>query len=261
MKKASPLLLLPLLSLLASGNCHRHSHHDDPVIVVVEAEPEPEPEPTIVEAEPNDDEYSANDLGVLFPGDRVLISGEVSPCCDLFDGFAFVSSEPLFVEVFLDSHDNADLDICVYDPLIADFSLCFENEGTLEQGAFEIIFADAEFHVVVTPFDFASRYTLEIVASPLVEALPTTLAAAPPGVAGPTAGALRAPSGTDAPAARRAPAATLYRAAEEAPDDSDVVLGRGTLFTLDERTGQLTETPFVETERAIVVGPTHSEEP
>ncbi len=162
MKPSRLLFLAGLVVLLPSSSCHDRHHHPDVVIVV-----ESEQEPAVIELEPNDDAFSANYLGYLAPGDRVVIQGEIVDCCDPFDGFAFLSTDPLLVEVSLESFDGGDLDVCVYDPTIDDFSLCFENGGAFDGGSFEVLFGGAEFHTVVAPFDFGSRYTLTVDAYPL----------------------------------------------------------------------------------------------
>lgn len=129
--------------------------------------------PVWYESEPNDFASNANWFGSLRPGDQIIIDGRITgECCDPFDGFAFVSDGPILVEFYLDIFNPAaDLDVCIYDAFEGATVLCFDRPGTLfEDGAFEVIYDDAEFHFVVSTYDFPSDYRLEINAYPLYAA-------------------------------------------------------------------------------------------
>jgi hypothetical protein len=139
---------------LALAGCH-HRHSSKPRIA----------SGLVGEVEPNDSAFNANYLGHLYGGDGVRVLGRIS-AADLYDGFAFVAGEPLSVRFVLRADDpGADLDVCVYDPYIDDFVLCFEDPLDPEVGSFDVLDAGAEFHIVVTPFAGVSDYELEIVAT------------------------------------------------------------------------------------------------
>lgn len=131
--------------------------------------------PVWYEDEPNNLVEDANYFGHLRAGDAIFIDGSISdPCCDPFDGFAFVSSGPLLVEFYLEiDNPYADLDVCIYDAYEDDITLCFERDGTLyEEGIFEVVYDASEFHFVVSTYDFPSDYRLEIYTYPLYAATP-----------------------------------------------------------------------------------------
>jgi len=145
---------LGCLALLVAG-CGHHSHHSTPLVA----------EGLVGEVEPNDSAFDANYLGHLYAGSSVRVLGRIS-AADLYDGFAFVAGEPLSVRFVLSAtNPTADLDVCVYDPSIDDFVLCFEDPLDPEVGSFDVLDAGTEFHLVVTPFEGVSDYELEIVAT------------------------------------------------------------------------------------------------
>jgi hypothetical protein len=185
--------------------------------------------PTVGEIEPNDDEDLANVLGVLRPGDRLRIRGHIAEAgFDRYDGFAFVSAEPITVSFSLDARDPAaDLDVCVWDPALHDFVACFESPYDPEVGSFEVLAADTAFHLVVLPFAGGSDYTLEVSASCCATGLASDATAAL------GAAVVGAPAGTAA--SRHADRARYgTRDADPDPDDVTSERGRGVLIEVDE---------------------------
>lgn len=203
------------------------------------------------EDEPNNAVEDANWFGTLYPGDEIFIDGSISdPCCDPFDGFAFVSSGPLLVEFYLAiDNPSADLDVCIYDAYEDDITLCFESEGTLyEEGVFEVLYDASEFHFVVSTYDFPSNYRLEIYTYPLYAATPAPEQPL-------ELEALTAPLRSRAPEAPASPKApsrhrTYFRAEEEAavdPVTDEVVSAVGTAI-VELSDGTLVEESFAITE-------------
>jgi hypothetical protein len=148
------LVLASSVALLPScGSAGYHTHSD----------------PTLFEAEPNGNAWNANFMGPLRPGDVYVIRGHVTELGpDVFDGFAFFSETPVEIEFILTA-DNpaADLDLCVYDPLLEDFIACYENPWNPETGFIEVYDPGVDFHLVVSSFALSSDYTLEVIAHPM----------------------------------------------------------------------------------------------
>ena len=84
----------------------------------------PAPDPVVDEVEPNDGACCAQFVGVLAPDDRLEIDGFVTATGpDQFDGFAFAADQPCEVRIALIADDPlADLDVCVFDPQLGDFT-------------------------------------------------------------------------------------------------------------------------------------------
>lgn len=216
-----------VLGLLASA-CHRRSSI--------------QPAPTIAsgvvgEVEPNDSAFNANYLGELYQGGSVRVFGRMS-ALDEYDGFAFIAGEPMTVRFALTADDPfADLDVCVYDPYLDEFVLCFEAPGDFESGSFDVLDAGTEFHVVVAPFSGVSNYELEIVAG-CCGIAPLSLSPSDGNVTGsaivsPQAGASE--RGTER--LRGYTKGQPAEAASEADETQEVELhrrGRGVLIEIDE---------------------------
>ncbi len=121
--------------------------------------------PTVVyEWEPNDSSYTANSIGPLVPGDDFEIRGHASSFSgDLYDGFAFSSTQPLSIEFDLVIHDSAsDFDVCLYDPLSQAVVACWQTPFNPEQGNFSVQSAGVPFHLFVEPFDGHAEYSLYV---------------------------------------------------------------------------------------------------
>jgi hypothetical protein len=128
--------------------------------------------PTFFEHEPNDQASMANWIGGIEAHDKLEIRGSITHFGpDFFDGFAFVAEQPIDVQVTLIADDpSADLDFCVFDPILNDYVACFETPNQPETGLFSVLEAGREFHLVVDSFSGASSYSL------FVEAFPVSLA-------------------------------------------------------------------------------------
>jgi hypothetical protein len=154
MKRALPISLLALLG--ASCDC------DD-------CDDDFHSFPTYFESEPNDTPASANDFGTLVNGDHFFIEGfSTDRGTDPFDGFAFTAGAALHVDFYLYT-DNpaADLDVCLYDPLLDQTLACFATAANPELGGVDVVGAGFEFQLVVESFAGESSYALEIVVTPL----------------------------------------------------------------------------------------------
>lgn len=160
---------LPLLAALAA--CHHHGSSSAAI-------------PVFVEVERNDDPLRANHFGVIRPGDRLIIEGNVrADLVDPFDGFAFTAGVPLHVDFELFVHNAADLDVCLYDPQIDETVACFATANNPEQGGVDVFADGLDFHLVVESFAGDATYSLEISVQPLFGRLPM-LEAGASGLAG-----------------------------------------------------------------------------
>jgi len=146
------------LASLALAACHGH-HHDGGGVVV----------PTLRESERNDAPLEANHFGVLRAGERFFIDGFVrDDGFDPFDGFAFTAGEAIHVDFQL-HHGSAaaDLDVCLYDPLLDETLACWATTERPERGGVDVFGAGFDFQLVVESFAGDSSYSLELVVSPL----------------------------------------------------------------------------------------------
>ncbi len=166
--KSTSTLLVPALLALSLAACVKHASSKPPI-------------PVYAESERNDFDFQANDFGFLSPGDRFFIDGFIAADgSDPFDGFLFTSARPIHVEFTLFIDDPfADLDVCVYDPLLGYDVACFESLDNPEFGAIDVFGGGFDFHLVVNSFQGASSYGLEIA----VYSLQAATAASPaPGI-------------------------------------------------------------------------------
>jgi hypothetical protein len=198
------------------------------------------PIPLFFELEPNDAPEHANPVGPVAIGDHFRILGHVSSLGpDLFDGFALQALEPCQVELALYADEPfADLDVCVYDPMLAAYAFCFASPFNPETGAFSIFGAGTDFHLVVTSFAGAASYELDVRVVPLSAG---SFATAGPGVrlerAGAEAAALEP--------ARRAHHEGYFRGGRAASSDAeeDELYEPGELIEIDGD-GNLRRTPL-----------------
>jgi hypothetical protein len=125
--------------------------------------------PVLHESEPNDLAAQADFLGWLEAGVSLDVVGSIAASpFDPYDGFAFVSAEPIELRFRLYAEDpGADLDLCVYDPVGDELIACYESPFDPEEGAFGIAEAGVELHLVVSAFSGASDYVLELDVLPL----------------------------------------------------------------------------------------------
>lgn len=175
------------LALTLLAGCHDHDDCDDCG-----------GSPVFVEDEPNDAPLDANSFGVLRSGDHFFIEGFVrDDAGDPFDGFAFTAATALHVDfqLFMDT-DTADMDVCLYDPVLDQTVACFATQNDPEQGGVDVAAGGLDFHLVVESFVGDGPYTLEIDVQPLfLGASASALAAAPEsGIAGVNARAERTPA-------------------------------------------------------------------
>lgn len=170
------------LALFALAAACSHHHHDGI-----------EPVPAFREAERNDAPFEANYLGLLHPGERFFIDGFVrDDGFDPFDGFAFTAAQPIHVDFLLHhGSPSADLDICLYDPLLDETLACWATTERPERGGVDVFAGGLDFHLVVESFAGDSSYSLELVVYPLA-ALPRV--GSNSGLAGTAAAAERAPA-------------------------------------------------------------------
>jgi len=181
-------LALPLTLALGCDHCN-DCHDSGPA--------------TLFESEPNDLPQDADFAGTLFVGQHFFIEGFITDRgSDPFDGFAFTAGEPLHVDfqLFIDNA-LADLDVCLYDPLLDQTLACFATDQNPEQGGVDVTAGGLDFHLVVESFTGESSYGLEIVVLPAV-----ALTAAPS-------------SATDAPALRASGDGVLEGRRPAARDD------------------------------------------
>lgn len=146
---------LSCLLLCACGVEYRHHDPFDPTLKVFEQEP-------------NNQAFSANGIGPIGPGAQIEIYGSVAgqggfgP--DGLDGFAFVATEPLWVDFALlgGSGFPADLDLCLYDPWSGQYVDCWQSYSSNEFGGFHVPAAGQEFHLIVVAASGAASYQLSL---------------------------------------------------------------------------------------------------
>lgn len=122
----------------------------------------------VLEQEPNNQAFSANGIGPIGSGAQIEIYGQVAgqggfgP--DAVDGFAFVATEPLWIDFALlaGSAFPADLDLCLYDPWSGQYVDCWQGYGPSEFGGFSVPAAGQEFHLVVVAASGAASYQLNL---------------------------------------------------------------------------------------------------
>lgn len=121
------------------------------------------------EVEVNDHAWSANWVGDLHVGERLVIDGHITECCpDPFDGFALHATGPMTLRLTLHALDPlADLDLALHLPLTGELLAAFETPAHPEIGSIDLL-APCELHAVVRAFRGSSSYRLEIEALPLV---------------------------------------------------------------------------------------------
>ncbi len=170
--RTSHRLLVPALFALVAG-CG--GHRSGTTIVITEPEVVEEPEGPIYEIEPNDHASTADFIGEIRAGDLLTIAGHVTECCpDPYDGFAFFAAEPVDITITLTELDlAADLDFCIYDPVLDEIIACWETDSHPEVGVFAIE-GPGDFHIVIASYTGDSYYELELDVRPLI--LPSTFA-------------------------------------------------------------------------------------
>lgn len=143
--------LLALGTLLAG--CHVSHHKAAPST--------PTPLVIVPEVEVNDFAWQPQNLGGVHGGMQVQLEGSITDQgWDPRDGFRFVAQQPLVVNVELDAHvPGVDLDWCVWDAALGDYTVCAETGLDPEVGSF-IVPAGAEFHLVVSSFAGTSSYSM-----------------------------------------------------------------------------------------------------
>jgi hypothetical protein len=126
------------------------------------------------ETEPNDSASQASWCGVLVPGTRRIIAGHIqSEGPDIRDGFAFTAGSPCSLRVrLLPSLPGTDLDLCVYEPTLDAFTLCFDGTEATEVGEIALAKAGTEVQLVICSAWASSSYSLEIEALPLTREPP-----------------------------------------------------------------------------------------
>lgn len=181
----------------------------------------------LTEREPNDDQWTADPVGFVAPGDLWRLRGHVSDFgADRVDRFAFTADRVGDVELWLAADAPfADLDLFVYDPALDLEVLAFLSPHDPEVGTFSIVVPHTDFQVVVRSFAGTTGYTLEVRGHDLGTTAPAASAAGT-GRAGPFASgdALVEPGGLREAAARPGAPARLrhhfpapVRAADDAP--------------------------------------------
>lgn len=166
---------LSLSLCLSSAGCHV-SHSE-----VVGGSAPPFVPLVVPEIEVNDFAFAPQFIGTVFPGDQVFIEGSTTDAgWDPRDGFQLFADVPMIVNVVLDAHvPGVDLDWCVWDPTVGDYTVCAETEFNPETGSFMIVPPGNEFHMVVSSYSGTSTYTMELTFSAYfgAEAAPTERAA------------------------------------------------------------------------------------
>lgn len=211
--------------------------------------------PVFREIEANDDVDEANDFGSLLPGDHFIIRGDITDDpwdpfdpfdifdrYDPFDGFSFYAPEPIYVEFELYTDSIfADLDICIYDPLLGEEVGCFQTDGDPEVGGVEVE-AGNVFHLVVESYTGDSGYDLELRVFNLYYGLDSERAPsedeASPRKSGFSGLAKRA--AVDAGPERQGADATVFQAYGNKAPEPEPVVERVSILQVDPETGETT---------------------
>jgi len=124
----------------------------------------PPPPFVLPEVEVNDFAWAPNSVGWVSGGETVIIEGSsTDQGWDPRDGFQFFANEPLVVDVSLDAHVfGADLDWCVWDPVVGDYTVCAETELNPEMGSFIVVPPGNEFHIVVSSYSGTTTYSMTV---------------------------------------------------------------------------------------------------
>jgi hypothetical protein len=212
-RRAAPALALVL------GSCTYEAHHA--------YTPPPPPSYDLWEAEPNDAACCPDGIGQLWVGDSLVIGGDITQLGpDFFDGFAFQNMQPCDIEFALvPVYSNADLDLCVYDPMLGDFAFCFETGNAIESGRFSVPSAFTDFQLVVSSYANASEYRLEIHCVPI------------------SLGVMAQNSAQHERSGRAVPLASYFGGAvvESEPEAAARVVAQGELLEIDMGTGDVVE--------------------
>jgi hypothetical protein len=150
--------LTPFVLALSLASLACHGSHSGVVTFV------PGPPATIPEIEVNDFAFAPQPIGTVVPGDQLFIEGSITDQgWDPRDGFQLFAAVPMVVSVSLDAHvPGVDLDWCVWDPSVGDYTVCAETEFNPELGSFIVVPPGDEFHMVVSSFSGTSTYTMEL---------------------------------------------------------------------------------------------------
>ena len=92
----------------------------------------------IPEVEVNDFAWAPQSIGLVHAGETIVLEGAITDQgWDPRDGYRFVAQQSLVVDVALDAHvPGVDLDWCVWDPYIGDYTVCAETGIDPEIGSF-----------------------------------------------------------------------------------------------------------------------------
>jgi hypothetical protein len=117
----------------------------------------------IPEVEVNDFAWAPQSIGLVHAGETIVLEGAITDQgWDPRDGYRFVAQQSLVVDVALDAHvPGVDLDWCVWDPYIGDYTVCAETGIDPEIGSF-LVPAGAEFHLVVSSYSGTSTYSMDV---------------------------------------------------------------------------------------------------
>jgi hypothetical protein len=195
------------------------------------------------EWEPNDAEWSANELGVLWPHEAQYVQGEIcDPSCDPADGFVFELGGPSWIEFSLECTSGlADFDLAVYDPQAQEWIAFYESPSAHESGAFYVDGPGAV-HLIVSAFVGGGTYELAL------EAQPALLASAAQPSDAAAALAAQSPRGAGARAYPRAAQAPAL--APESQQRAELA-ARGWLLVLDGQGAPLAQAQLVESELGL----------
>ncbi len=199
------------------------------------------------EAEPNGHPSNANFVRSVSIGDYFVINGQVSSFHnDWFDGFWMWATEDVDVEFILTYNDPfADLDVGWYDPAGGGYVQRWETSYNPEIGLLPL-YANEDFHLVVTPWTGTSTYTLEIIGHPLGYAA----SQAPAAVATELASNERL---REVPFER-------YHTPESAPEQEQEpeIVARGRVIELDPEDGSVRSRAVEVTSTGLRIGPPRS---
>jgi hypothetical protein len=155
-KSNLPFTAISLTLCLLSASCHVSATK-----VLVPGSPQ-----TVVipEVEVNDFAFAPQFIGTVIPGDQIFIEGSITDAgWDPRDGFQLFADVPMIVSVSLNAHNpGVDLDWCIWDPTVGNYTVCAETEFNPEMGSFIVVPPGNEFHVVVSSYSGTSTYTMEL---------------------------------------------------------------------------------------------------
>jgi hypothetical protein len=204
--------------------------------------------PQFNEVEENGHPSNANYIGPVSVGDYFVIHGDVSELyADWFDGFWMYATEDVDVEFVLSySNPFADLDVGWFAPANQGYVQNWETSYNPEVGILPL-YANEDFHLVVSPWTGSSSYQLEVIGHPIGYG-----ASQPPAPVTPVTAAATAARVRKVPFER-------YHTPEPALEAEARPLAEGLVIEIDPQDGSVRSRAFELSSEGLRIGPVRLE--